>query len=102
MYLMLTAVSLAYRVPSSLAGRAPGVARPLAASSRSAARARASSASATATTAADRFITGQTGNNVTPYIANLVGRDLHKTADHPTGIIKHYKCSDSRQYFLFI
>ena len=43
-----------------------------------AARARAASASATATTAADRFITGQTGNNVTPYIANLVGRDLHK------------------------
>ncbi|EOD06090.1 phenylalanine tRNA synthtetase [Emiliania huxleyi CCMP1516] len=42
MYLMLTAVSLAYR----------------------------------------------TGNNVTPYIANLVGRDLHKTADHPIGIIK--------------
>ena len=35
-----------------------------------------------------RFITGNVGNNVTPYIANLVGRDLHKIKDHPLGIIK--------------
>jgi phenylalanyl-tRNA synthetase alpha chain len=34
------------------------------------------------------YITGEVGNNVTPYIANLVGRDLHRTADHPLGIIK--------------
>ena len=35
-----------------------------------------------------RFITGHPDNNVTPYIANLVGRDLHKTAKHPLNIIK--------------
>ena len=35
-----------------------------------------------------RFITGETGNNVTPYIANLVGRNLHKNPDHPLAIIK--------------
>lgn len=27
-------------------------------------------------------------NNVSPYIANLVGRDLHLKKDHPLGIIK--------------
>jgi len=37
---------------------------------------------------ASRFITGDTGNNVTPYIENLVGRNLHKKEDHPLGIIK--------------
>ena len=35
-----------------------------------------------------RFITGHPDNNVTPYIANLVGRDLHKTKNHPLNIIK--------------
>ena len=35
-----------------------------------------------------RFITSNVGNNVTPYIANLVGRDLHLIDDHPLGIIK--------------
>ena len=35
-----------------------------------------------------RFITGHPDCNVTPYIANLVGRDLHKKSDHPLGIIK--------------
>jgi len=43
---------------------------------------------ATASTAPSRFITGETGNNVTPYIENLVGRELHKKDDHPLGIIK--------------
>jgi len=38
--------------------------------------------------AESRFITGNVGNNVTPYIANLVGRELHKSEDHPLGIIK--------------
>ena len=38
--------------------------------------------------AESRFITGEEGNNVTPYIANLVGRNLHQQADHPLGIIK--------------
>ena len=47
----------------------------------------ASAATATATDA-KRFITGETGNNVTPYIANLIGRDLHKQQAHPLGIIK--------------
>ena len=42
-----------------------------------------------------RFITSNVGNNVTPYIANLVGRDLHRTADHPLGIIKA-KIEESR------
>jgi len=42
-----------------------------------------------ATTATpSRFITGETGNNVTPYIENLIGRELHKKTDHPLGIIK--------------
>jgi len=35
-----------------------------------------------------RYITGEEGNNVTPYIANLVGRNLHKIESHPLGIIK--------------
>ena len=35
-----------------------------------------------------RFITGADGNNVTPYIANLIGRNLHKKDAHPLGIIK--------------
>merc|ERR1719181_1037652 len=37
---------------------------------------------------AAKVITGETGNNVTPYIANLLGRDLHRTEAHPLGIIK--------------
>jgi len=41
-----------------------------------------------ATSAPSRFITGETGNNVTPYIENLIGRELHKKEDHPPGIIK--------------
>jgi len=41
-----------------------------------------------AATAESRFITGNVGNNVTPYIENLVGRDLHKNPDQPLGIIK--------------
>jgi len=35
-----------------------------------------------------RFITGEEGNNVTPYIADLVGRNLHQIESHPLGIIK--------------
>ena len=36
-----------------------------------------------------RFTTeGHPDCNVTPYIANLVGRDLHKKSAHPLGIIK--------------
>ena len=38
--------------------------------------------------ATSRFITGEDGNNVTPYIANLIGRELHRTPAHPLGIIK--------------
>ncbi|KAL1523813.1 hypothetical protein AB1Y20_018735 [Prymnesium parvum] len=38
--------------------------------------------------ATSRLITGEAGNNVTPYIENLVGRGLHKKKDHPLGIIK--------------
>jgi len=35
-----------------------------------------------------RLIDGTDACNITPYIAGLVGRDLHKRADHPLGIIK--------------
>ena len=41
-----------------------------------------------AATAESRFINSNVGNNVTPYIANLVGRDLHRKPEHPIGIIK--------------
>ena len=44
--------------------------------------------SAVADAPTSRFITGHPDNNVTPYIANLVGRDLHKTKNHPLNIIK--------------
>ncbi|KAL3898211.1 MAG: hypothetical protein SGPRY_012888 [Prymnesium sp.] len=50
-----------------------------------------------------RFITGEVGNNVTPYIENLIGRDLHKKTDHPLGIIKskiesYFNSLDSTKY----
>ena len=35
-----------------------------------------------------RLITDHPENNVTPYIANLVGRSLHRKPAHPLGIIK--------------
>jgi len=41
-----------------------------------------------ATSAPSKFITGEVGNNVTPYIENLIGRDLHMNVNHPIGIIK--------------
>lgn len=48
-----------------------------------------SRAVATATAATtSRFITGDPGNNVTPYIEALIGRNLHRNQDHPLGIIK--------------
>eukprot|EP00316_Scyphosphaera_apsteinii_P011993 CAMPEP_0119308324 /NCGR_PEP_ID=MMETSP1333-20130426/10029_1 /TAXON_ID=418940 /ORGANISM="Scyphosphaera apsteinii, Strain RCC1455" /LENGTH=411 /DNA_ID=CAMNT_0007312067 /DNA_START=73 /DNA_END=1308 /DNA_ORIENTATION=- len=43
---------------------------------------------ASATAAPSRFITDETGNNVTPHIEALIGRNLHKLPDHPLGIIK--------------
>ena len=49
---------------------------------------RASKRARMAATTESRFIVDNVGNNVTPYIANLVGRGLHKQADHPLGIIK--------------
>jgi len=33
-------------------------------------------------------ITGETGNNVTPYIEALIGRNLHTNTNHPIGIVK--------------
>ncbi|KAJ1462806.1 hypothetical protein M885DRAFT_455290 [Pelagophyceae sp. CCMP2097] len=36
-----------------------------------------------------RYITGHEMNNVTPYIAALVGRDLHRTPNHPLYIIRN-------------
>ncbi len=38
---------------------------------------------------ARRFVTDDVGNNVTPYIEALVGRNLHLKPDHPLGIIKN-------------
>ena len=35
-----------------------------------------------------RWINDNVGNNVTPYISNLVGRGLHRDTSHPLGIIK--------------
>lgn len=35
-----------------------------------------------------RFITDDTGNNVTPYIEDLIGKNHHKNPSHPLGIIK--------------
>lgn len=73
---------------TGLATRAVGYAT----SARTAARAPAVHASAATAdevdTSTKRFITGETGNNVTPYIANLIGRNLHKQTAHPIGIIK--------------
>jgi len=37
---------------------------------------------------ASRFIVDDPNNNVTPYIAALVGRDLHRTENHPLCIIR--------------
>jgi len=46
--------------------------------------------------APSRVITGETGNNVTPYIEALIGRNLHTNIDHPLGIIK----AKIEEYFL--
>lgn len=43
---------------------------------------------AATSTTQSRLITGETGNNVTPYIEALVGRGLHLKKNHPLGIIK--------------
>ena len=43
---------------------------------------------AEASSAEERFIVKNVGNNVTPYIANLIGSNLHQKSDHPLGIIK--------------
>ena len=49
---------------------------------------RASKIAAKAAAAPPKYITDDVGNNVTPYIANLVGRSLHRQPAHPLGIIK--------------
>lgn len=67
--------------------RAPVVgARPFSSSSEISRAKRARMVAASPTES--RFITGEEGNNVTPYITNLVGRNLHQLPDHPLGIIK--------------
>ena len=38
---------------------------------------------AEASSAEERFIVKNVGNNVTPYIANLIGSNLHQKSDHP-------------------
>jgi hypothetical protein len=87
--MLTSSLCLAHRAGAALMGRtAAGLAQPLASGGRRAMRAGRPQAAATATDNVARFITGETGNNVTPYIANLVGRGLHKKADHPLGIIK--------------
>ena len=80
-YLASVTLASAYSVPRMPAGAA----RQFATGASSAGRARkARMAQATES----RFITGNVGNNVTPYIANLIGRNLHQQSDHPLGIIK--------------
>ena len=49
---------------------------------------RASKIVAKAAAAPPKYITEDVGNNVTPYIENLVGRGLHRAEAHPLGIIK--------------
>ena len=49
---------------------------------------RVHSVRAAATTTESRFITDHPDCNVTPYIADLVGRDLHKIPKHPLNTIK--------------
>ena len=49
---------------------------------------RASKIAAKAAAAPPKYITEDVGNNVTPYIENLVGRGLHRAEAHPLGIIK--------------
>ena len=49
---------------------------------------RASKIAAKAAAAPPKYITDDVGNNVTPYIENLVGRGLHRAEAHPLGIIK--------------
>ena len=49
---------------------------------------RALKAAATTELANQELITDDPNNNVTPYIANLVGRSLHRQPAHPLGIIK--------------
>merc|ERR1719247_1828053 len=59
------------------------------------ARGRALKAAATTELANQELITDDPNNNVTPYIANLVGRSLHRQPAHPLGIIK----SKIEEYF---
>jgi len=61
---------------------------PLLCASRLAAAAPACSSVRCVASAPSKFITGETGNNVTPYIENLIGRNLHTNENHPLGIIK--------------
>jgi len=35
-----------------------------------------------------KYVTDDPSNNITPYIAGLVGRDLHRTANHPLYIVR--------------
>ena len=49
---------------------------------------RASKIAAKAPRRRPKYITEDVGNNVTPYIENLVGRGLHRAEAHPLGIIK--------------
>lgn len=55
---------------------------------RSSTRCYAATATTSADRAASRFIVDHPKNNITPYIASLVGRELHLKEDHPILIIR--------------
>jgi phenylalanyl-tRNA synthetase alpha chain len=76
---LLATVSLARRCDASLVGTR--LHSPAARLVRGAVR-------CVASVPARKYQTDDAGNNVTPYIENLVGRGLHLKPDHPLGIIK--------------
>ena len=84
LYMLATLTTLAQGLSHAPSARLHSSVRAFSAGGRSALKRNRMVAAATES----RFITDNVGNNVTPYIENLVGRDLHKIPDHPLGIIK--------------
>jgi phenylalanyl-tRNA synthetase alpha chain len=93
-FLATVASTSAWTVPTSARAsasatrmHAPAAVRHLVTAGGSAGRTR-KARMAVASPAEERFIVKNVGNNVTPYIANLIGSNLHQKSDHPLGIIK--------------
>jgi len=100
--LLMVAFALTHvRIVSAVATRLPH-AKPVVRRLRTAAP-RCAVAEAAATSS--RFLTDDTGNNVTPYIAALIGKNHHKNPAHPLGIIKakieaYFDSIDDTTYFI--